>query len=151
MRGAHDAPPGSLDGLEGCLGLDEVVECGVGVVATATASLYFLLAWYCSALPPRCIFLHICLWPRRQWSIWQVLLQYLVSHLTHRGACRASGAAHAGHIVRIIFTGRRGIGVFARRDKRLVASSGLQDASYIILDQIVLARDRGRTDGLAGF
>ena len=46
--------------------------------ATATASLYFLSAWYCSALPPRCIFLHICLWPRRQWSCWQVLLQYLV-------------------------------------------------------------------------
>ena len=41
-------------------------------------TLYFLSAWYCSALPPRCIFLHICLWPRRQWSCWQVLLQYLV-------------------------------------------------------------------------
>ena len=40
--------------------------------ATATASLYFLSALYCSALPPRCIFLHICLWPRRQWSCWQV-------------------------------------------------------------------------------
>ena len=40
--------------------------------ATTTASLYFLSAWYCSALPPRCIFLHICLWPRRQWSCWHV-------------------------------------------------------------------------------
>ena len=40
--------------------------------ATATASLYFLSAWYCSALPPRCIFLQICLWPRRRWSCWQV-------------------------------------------------------------------------------
>ena len=45
--------------------------------ATATASLYFLSALYCSALPPRCIFLHICLWPRRQWSCWHVELQYL--------------------------------------------------------------------------
>merc|ERR1712138_263450 len=70
--------------------------------ATATASLYFLSAWYCSALPPRCIFLQICLWPRRQWSCWQVLLQYLVWHLTHRGASWASGAAQAGHVVRII-------------------------------------------------
>ena len=43
--------------------------------AAATASLYSLSAWYCSALPPRWIFLHICLWPRRQWSCWQVELQ----------------------------------------------------------------------------
>jgi hypothetical protein len=49
--------------------------------ATATASLYFLSALYCSALPPRCIFLQICLWPRRQWSCWQVASQYLVLHL----------------------------------------------------------------------
>ena len=70
--------------------------------ATATASLYFLSAWYCSALPPRCIFLHICLWPRRQWSIWQVLLQYLTLHLTQRGASWASGAAQAAQVVRII-------------------------------------------------
>ena len=40
--------------------------------ATATASLYFLSAWYCSALPPRWILLQICLWPRRQWSCWHV-------------------------------------------------------------------------------
>jgi len=33
---------------------------------------------------------------------WQVLLQYLVWHLTHRGAVWASGAAQAGHVVRII-------------------------------------------------
>ena len=50
-----------------------------GLLATIsdgpTASLYFLSALYCSALPPRCIFLHICLWPRRQWSCWQVALQ----------------------------------------------------------------------------
>ena len=45
--------------------------------ATARASLYFLSALYCSALPPRCIFLHICLWPRRQWSCWHVESQYL--------------------------------------------------------------------------
>ena len=36
-------------------------------------------------MPPRWIRLQICLWPRRQWSCWQVLLQYLVWHLTHRG------------------------------------------------------------------
>ena len=70
--------------------------------ATATACLYFLSAWYCSALPPRCIFLQICLWPRRQWSCRQVLLQYLVWHLTHRGALWASGAAQAAQVVRII-------------------------------------------------
>ena len=40
--------------------------------AAATASLYFLSALYCSALPPRWILLQICLWPRRQWSCWQV-------------------------------------------------------------------------------
>merc|ERR1712155_238336 len=74
--------------------------------ATATASLYFLSALYCSALPPRCIFLHICLWPRRQWSCWQVLLQYLNLHLTHRGASWASGAAQAGQVVRIILRWR---------------------------------------------
>ena len=71
--------------------------------ATATASLYFLSAWYCSALPPRWIRLQICLWPRRQWSCWQVLLQYLVWHLTQRGALWASGAAQAAQVVRIIF------------------------------------------------
>ena len=61
--------------------------------ATATASLYFLSAWYCSALPPRCIFLHICLWPRRQWSCWQVESQYLVqSHATRRVVGQWGGA-----------------------------------------------------------
>ena len=43
--------------------------------ASATASLYFLSALYCSAFPPRWILLQICLWPRRQWSCWQVALQ----------------------------------------------------------------------------
>ena len=91
-------------------GLTEIVERGVGVpeersTATATASLYFLSALYCSALPPRWIFLHICLWPRRQWSCWQVWSQYLILHLMHRGASWASGAAQAAHVVRIIWVG----------------------------------------------
>ena len=80
--------------------------------ATATASLYFLSAWYCSALPPRCIFLHICLWPRRQWSCWQVESQYLNLHLTQRGASWASGAAQAAQFVRIIFVWRSAFGRF---------------------------------------
>ena len=43
-------------------------------------------AWYCSALPPRWIRLQICLWPRRQWSCWQVASQYLVQHLANNYA-----------------------------------------------------------------
>ena len=39
---------------------------------------------------------------RAQQAIWQVLLHYLNLHLTHRGALWASGAAQAGHVVRII-------------------------------------------------
>jgi hypothetical protein len=70
--------------------------------ATAAASLYFLSAWYFSAPPFRNIFLHICLWPRRQWSCWRVESQYLSLHLTHRGALWASGAAQAAQFVRSI-------------------------------------------------
>ena len=117
MRAAEHAPRDRFNLLEGLHCLAEIVERGAAGVderrciilpstATATASLYFLSAWYCSALPPRCIFLHICLWPRRQWSCWQVLLQYLVLHLTQRGASWASGAAQAAHVVRIILRWR---------------------------------------------
>jgi len=49
------------------------------------------------------MFLQICLCPRRQWSCWQVESQYLVLHLTHRGASWASGAAQAAQFVMIIF------------------------------------------------
>ena len=59
--------------------------------ATMTASLYFLSAWYCSALPPRCIFHTHLLVAAAPWSIWQVRLQYLDLHLMHRGAVWASG------------------------------------------------------------
>ena len=38
------------------------------------ASLYFLSAWYC--ILRRGVFSKSELWPRRQWSCWQVLLQY---------------------------------------------------------------------------
>ena len=77
--------------------------------------MYFLLAWYCSALPPRCIFLHICLWPRRQWSCWQVAPQYLTQHRTHRGALWASGAAQAAQFVMIILRWRGVCSAFASR------------------------------------
>ena len=139
MSATEHAPNNPFRLLERRYGLAEIVESGGGVLAemppsgppvgpgtssstptssahastaSATASLYFLSAWYCSALPPRCIFLHICLWPRRQWSCWQVLLQYLVWHLTHRGASWASGAAQAAQVVRIIFVWRRGVSEF---------------------------------------
>ena len=55
-------------------------------------------------------------WPRRQWSIWQVLLQYLVLHIWHRGASWASGAAQAAQVVRIILLWRGVCGAFARRE-----------------------------------
>jgi len=74
---------------------------GVRRALLDSASLYLLSAWYCSALPPWCIFLQICLCPRRQWSCWHVELQYLVLHLTQRGASWASGAAQAAQFVRI--------------------------------------------------
>ena len=64
--------------------------------------MYFFSAWYFSAPPFRNIFLQVCLWPRRQWSCWQVESQYLNLHRTHRGALRASGAAQAAQFVRII-------------------------------------------------
>ena len=86
--------------------LQKALSSAHASTASATASLYFLSALYCSALPPRCIFLHICLWPRRQWSCWQVASQYLVLHLTHRGALWASGAAQAAQFVRIILRWR---------------------------------------------
>ena len=92
VRATKHAPRDPFRVLERRHGLAEIVKRGAGVeversritepvssahfsTATATASLYFLSALYCSALPPRCIFLHICLWPRRQWSCWQVALQ----------------------------------------------------------------------------
>ena len=101
--GTIDAAQGDADDVAAVV----VVSAAHAAAATATASLYFLSAWYCSALPPRCIFLQICLWPpRRQWSIWQVRLQYLNLHLTHRGALWASGAAQAGQFVRIILVWR---------------------------------------------
>ena len=72
--------------------------------AAATASLYFFSAWYCSALPPRCIFLQICLWPRRQWSSRQASLQYLTAKrkmiLTTCAACAAPLAHTAPRCVR---------------------------------------------------
>ena len=37
---------------------------------------------------------------------WQVWSQYLILHLMHRGASWASGAAQAGHVVRIIVVWR---------------------------------------------
>ena len=59
----HHTPKARVGVVEQCLGLNQVVEGGVGGIgivssahaspASATASLYFLLAWYCSALPPR--------------------------------------------------------------------------------------------------
>ena len=42
----------------------------------------------------------------------QVESQYLVQHLTHRGAVWASGAAQAAHVVRIILRWRGVAGVF---------------------------------------
>ena len=62
------------------------MSCAHASTATATASLYFLSALYCSALPPRWILLQICLWPRRQWSCWQVLLQLLAENYLSAGA-----------------------------------------------------------------
>ena len=44
----------------------------------------------------------VLVWPRRQWSCWQVASQYLNLHLTQRGALWASGAAQAAQFVRII-------------------------------------------------
>ena len=72
--------------------------------ATATASLYFLSAWYCSAPPPFFIFLHRPSWPpRSQCPRWQASLQYLVLHLLHLFLWSwASGAAQAAQFVRII-------------------------------------------------
>ena len=103
----HGTPPSPRNLLQDALGFRQhfcpFVSSAHASTATATASLYFLSALYCSALPPRCIFLHICLWPRRQWSCWQVASQYLVQHLTQRGASWARGAAQAAQVVRIIF------------------------------------------------
>ena len=53
---------------------------------------------------------------RRQWSCWQVLLQYLDLHLTHRGASWASGAAQAAHVVRIILRFAVSFGLARRLD-----------------------------------
>ena len=47
---------------------------------------------------------------------WQVLLQYLVWHLTHRGASWASGAAQAAHVVRIILRFAVSFGLARRLD-----------------------------------
>ena len=46
--------------------------------------------------------------PSANLALWQVLLQYLVWHLIHRGAVWASGAAQAAQFVRIILR-RRGL------------------------------------------
>ena len=67
--------------------------------ATATASLYFLSAWYCSAPPPRIIDRHSSsgCWRRQPW------LQYRVSHLTHfPSQFWSKGAAQTQQVVRII-------------------------------------------------
>ena len=45
---------------------------------------------------------HSSMWPRRQWSCWQVESQYLTLHRTHRGASWASGAAQAAQFWMII-------------------------------------------------
>jgi hypothetical protein len=45
----------------------------------------------------------LLIWTFEQERFYQVLLQYLNLHLTHRGASWARGAAQAGHVVRIIF------------------------------------------------
>ena len=60
---------------------------------------------------------------------WQVRLQYLNLHLTHRGALWASGAAQAGQFVRIILVWRyackflRGVGCFLGLASMLQAAS----------------------------
>ena len=46
---------------------------------------------------------------------WQVASQYLVQHLTHRGALWASGAAQAAQFVRIILRWRGVCRAFASR------------------------------------
>ena len=43
--------------------------------AASAASLAFLSAWYCSAPPPRAIFLHFFLWPLAQCSCWHAASQ----------------------------------------------------------------------------
>ena len=66
------------------------------------ASLYFLSAFYCSALPPRCIFLpHICLWPA-------AAVVVLASFVTvSRRASHASLKVHAGGAALVDRTLRR--------------------------------------------
>ena len=87
VRATEDAPGNAFYFLERRHGLAEVVErC-------------------CSFLVER---------PRIIPSCWQVELQYLVRHRTHRGASWASGAAQAAHFVRIIFGLRWGAYEVAR-------------------------------------
>ena len=67
--------------------------------ATATASLLFLSAWYCSAPPPRLMDRHSSsgCWRRQAW------LQYRVLHLTHfPSQFWSKGAAQTQQVVRII-------------------------------------------------
>ncbi len=85
--------------------------------ATATASLYFLSAWYCSAPPPRLILRQSASCPplSQCWR-WQASLQYLVLHLLHFfPRLWASGAAQAAQFVRIILVWR---GRFERLRRR---------------------------------
>ena len=78
VRATEHAPRGPSHFLECRHALAEIVERGAGVPEERT----------------------------RVWSIWQVLLQYLDLHLTHRGALWASGAAQAAQFVRIILRWR---------------------------------------------
>ena len=77
----------------------DAVSSAHSSTATATASLYFLSAWYCSAPPPRVIDRHSSsgCWRRQAW------LQYRVSHLTHfPSQFWSKGAAQTQQVVRII-------------------------------------------------
>ena len=95
-----------------------IVSSAHASTATATASVYFLSAWYCSAPPARLIRRQSASCPplSQCWR-WQASLQYLVLHLLHRFLWSwASGAAQAAQFVRIIWRWRGVCRAFASRD-----------------------------------